>query len=198
MIALCTLAVGTRLVSKYVARAHLDADDLFALLAYLANLTALIITFVGLIPSGIGRDIWTLTPHQIDMFGHWFYGLEPLYFLQVGLIKMAILFFYLRIFGPIGLERILWATIAFNAINTVAFMLASILQCNPISTSWTKWDGILVGRCINVSALLWANAGVSIVLDLWMLGLPLSKIRKLNLPWRKKIAAAFMICVGTL
>ncbi|GJC79430.1 satratoxin biosynthesis SC1 cluster protein 4 [Colletotrichum liriopes] len=175
----------------------LGLDDLFTLLAYLAVLPSFVINVVGLIPAGLGKDIWTLTPRQIESFGYWFYLLEPMYFIQMGLVKMAILCFYMRIFDRAGLGKLLWGTVAFNAINTVVFLLVGIFQCTPISFYWTRWDGEQQGTCININAVAWANAIISIVLDLWMLYLPLSRIRTLNLHWWKKLAVALMFCVGT-
>ncbi|KAH6687836.1 putative PTH11-type G-protein coupled receptor protein [Plectosphaerella plurivora] len=197
MIGLTTVIVFARLIYKYLSPLRLGLDDLFAFLAYLAVLPSFAINLAGLIPAGIGRDIWTLTPSQIDAFGFWFYIVEPLYFIQMGLVKMAILFFFLRIFETSGLEPLLWATVAFNAANTIAFLFPGIFQCTPISYYWYRWQGTYEGTCININAVAWANAIISIVLDLWMLGLPLSKIQSLNLHWWKKMAAGLMFCVGT-
>jgi hypothetical protein len=49
-----------------------------------------------------------------------------------------------------------------------------------------------------VNALGWSNAAISIVLDAWMLGLPMSQVVKLKLHWKKKIGVAMMFVVGTL
>ncbi|TDZ39707.1 Satratoxin biosynthesis SC1 cluster protein 4 [Colletotrichum trifolii] len=110
---------------------------------------------------------------------------------------MAILFFYMRIFDRAGLSYLLWGTVVFNFVNTVVFVIVGIFQCTPISYYWTRWDGEHQGTCININAVPWANAIISIVLDLWMLYLPLSRIRTLNLHWWKKLAVAMMFCVGT-
>ncbi|OLN85861.1 hypothetical protein CCHL11_05392 [Colletotrichum chlorophyti] len=197
LIGLTTVVVIARLTYKFYSSAELGLDDLFTLLAFLAVIPSFVINFVGVIPSGIGRDIWTLTPQQIESFGFWFYLVEPLYFVQMGLVKMAILFFFMRIFDRVGLGHALWGTVAFNAANTVAFLVVGIFQCTPISYYWTRWDNEHQGTCININAVAWANAVISIVLDLWMLYLPLSKIRTLNLHWWKKLAVTLMFCVGT-
>ncbi|KZL76211.1 CFEM domain-containing protein [Colletotrichum tofieldiae] len=197
LLGLTTFVVAARLIYKSFSSTQLGLDDLFTLLAYLAVLPSFVINVVGLIPAGLGKDIWTLTPRQIESFGYWFYLLEPMYFIQMGLVKMAILCFYMRIFDRAGLGKLLWGTVAFNAINTVVFLLVGIFQCTPISFYWTRWDGEQQGTCININAVAWANAIISIVLDLWMLYLPLSRIRTLNLHWWKKLAVALMFCVGT-
>ncbi|KAI9149885.1 Satratoxin biosynthesis SC1 cluster protein 4 [Paramyrothecium foliicola] len=85
----------------------LMAGSIMARLLWKYYIQPIVIAFVGLLPTGLGRGIWTLTPDQIDKFGLWFYMLEPLYFFQIGMIKMPILFFYIRLFIHVGLERVL-------------------------------------------------------------------------------------------
>lgn len=197
MLGLVTVVVTARLFYKYLSPQPLGLDDLFALLTSLAMLPAFFINLIGLIPSGIGRDIWTLSPDQINDFGFYFFLLVPLYFLQIGLAKMAILAFFLRVFDLSGIEPLLWATIAFNAANTVAFIFAGIFQCIPVSYFWHHWQGTYQGACVNLNALTVSNAVITIALDLWMLGLPLIKIQSLKLPWWEKMAAGLMFGVGT-
>ncbi|OHE94022.1 CFEM domain-containing protein [Colletotrichum orchidophilum] len=197
LLGLTTFVVAARLIYKYFSSAQLGLDDLFTFLAYLAVLPSFIINLVGILPAGLGKDIWTLTPHQIESFGYWFYIVEPMYFVQMGLVKMAILCFYMRIFDRTGLGKLLWGTAAFNAVNTFVFLMVGIFQCTPIHYYWTRWDGEHRGTCININAVPWANAIISIVLDLWILYLPLSRIRTLNLHWWKKLAVTLMFCVGT-
>jgi hypothetical protein len=49
-----------------------------------------------------------------------------------------------------------------------------------------------------VNGLAWSNAAISIVLDGWMLALPISQLFGLQLHWKKKIGVAMMFVVGTL
>jgi hypothetical protein len=152
----------------------------------------------GLTANGLGKDIWTVTFKQITDFIHVFYVMEILYFAQVALLKISILFFYLRIFPGTGIRRLIWATIAFNAIFGTIFVVLSIFQCWPISFYWKRWDGEHQGSCFDVNAMAFANAGISIVLDVWMLGLALSQIIFINLHWKRKVGVALMFGVGTL
>ncbi|KAK3177409.1 hypothetical protein K4F52_009818 [Lecanicillium sp. MT-2017a] len=54
------------------------------------------------------------------------------------------------------------------------------------------------GKCTEINLLGWINGVVSVVIDVWMIGIPLSQIRKLELHWKKKIGAAIMFLTGTL
>lgn len=74
----------------------------------------------------------------------------------------------------------------------------ALAQCRPVSYYWQGWDGLHDGHCIGIHALAWASAAVSIILDFWMLGLPLSQLVPLQMHWKKKLAVALMFGVGSL
>jgi hypothetical protein len=127
-----------------------------------------------------------------------FYIMEILYFTQVPMLKLTLLAFYLRIFPGREIKLLLWATVIFNVLFGIAFVFAAVFQCTPISYYWDQWWGNVQGKCVDINALGWSNAAVSIALDFWMLGIPLSQLRHLNLHWKKKIGVALMFFVGTL
>lgn len=113
-------------------------------------------------------------------------------------MKLSLLLFYLRIFPSQLMRRLLWGTIIFDVMFGAAFVVTAITQCIPTSYFWTMWDHEHEGHCININAVGWANAAISIALDFWMLALPLSQIKSLRLHWKKKLAVALMFVVGTL
>ena len=173
-------------------------DDLFIVITLFSGIPGSVLNVHGLTANGLGKDIWTVTFKQITDFIHVFYVMEILYFAQVALIKLSILFFYLRIFPGTGVRQLIWMTIVFDVIFGTIFFFLAVFQCRPISFYWKRWDGEHPGKCFNVNAMAFANAGISIVLDVWMLCLALSQIISLNLHWKKKFAASLMFSVGTL
>ncbi len=187
-----------RLFTKYFTKASFGLDDAFMVATLIVGVPSMVLTSHGMISNGLGRDIWTLTPKQITNFVHAFYGMEILYFLQVSLLKLTLLFFYLRIFPAPTIKRVIWATAIFDCCFGVLFVLLAIFQCSPINFYWKTWDGEHKGKCLNVNALGWANAAISIVLDFWMLALPISQLFHLKLHWKKKVGVAMMFVVGTL
>lgn len=189
-----------RFVFKICSKLDLFLDDWFALITTLVGVPATVINRYGLPPNGIGRDVWTLTSDQITNFGKFFYVMEIIYFTQVGLLKLALLFFYLRIFSSSGriLHRMLWVTTGFTTMFCIAFVFAAVFQCRPISHFWEKWTNEDPGTCLSINAIAWSNAAISITLDLWMLAIPVSQIKKLRLSWKKKVGASIMFGTGTL
>ncbi|RSM10843.1 hypothetical protein CEP52_003302 [Fusarium oligoseptatum] len=164
------LFIVQRFASKIYWKLPLGLDDWFMLITFSFRHSEL---------SHHRRDIWTLTPTEITNFGYYFHVMAILYFAQVTLLKLSLLFFYLRIFPTVGVRRTLWAT------------------CQPISYFWKKWDGEHEGHCADLNAITWSNAAISIALDFWMLAVPLSQLKALNLDWKKKIGVGMMFCVGT-
>ncbi|KAF7543099.1 hypothetical protein G7Z17_g11017 [Cylindrodendrum hubeiense] len=187
-----------RLGSKvYITKSDFGLDDLFVVLTLVVGIPSSAMNIHGTAAHGEGRDIWTLEPNDVTQFGFYFWILELLYFSQVSLLKMALLFFYLRIFpGPVP-QKLLWGTVGFNAAYGVGFVFLAAFQCTPVSYFWTNWDGEHKGTCLNTNSIGWANSSVSIALDVWMLAIPLWQLRSLKLHWKKKIGVAAMFLVGT-
>lgn len=177
---------------------ELGLDDYFVLATLLVGVPGSVLNVRGLAAYGIGRDVWTLPYTYITDFTRVLYVMEILYFAEVALLKLSLLFFYKRIFPKNIIQRLLWATIIFDGVFGIVFVIVAIFQCRPVSYYWSGWDGESSGRCVNVNALAWSNAVISIVLDFWMLAIPMSQLIHLQLHWKKKIGVAIMFCVGTL
>ncbi|KAM5358160.1 hypothetical protein ACJZ2D_015548 [Fusarium nematophilum] len=72
-----------------------------------------------------------------------------------------------------------------------------MVECKPILYFWTGWDGLYEGYC-KVRDATWANARISIALDIWILAIPLWQLRTLKLHWKKKAGVAVMFSIGAL
>ncbi|KAM5341892.1 hypothetical protein ACJ41O_014923 [Fusarium nematophilum] len=191
------LFIAQRFASKLWWKLELGHDDWAILITFFCGLPSSVLNVHGTAANGLGRDIWTLTFDTITRFGMFFHVMAILYFAQVTLLKMALLFFYLRIFPTKPVRRVLWATVAFNCVFGLTFVLVAVFQCRPVSYFWLKWDGEHEGHCSNLNAITWSNAIISILLDIWMLAVPMSQLKALNLDWKKKIGVGMMFCVGT-
>ncbi|KAJ8113594.1 hypothetical protein OPT61_g4317 [Boeremia exigua] len=198
---LSNLSILARVVGK-ITRLNpsygFGADDVCVMVTTYVGMSNAIIIDRGTIPSGLGQDVWTLDFKAITDFVRWFYIMEVLYFVELTFLKLSLLFFYKRIFPGAQVQKLLWGTIAFNIAFGLAFTFAGIFQCQPISHYWTYWDGVdNGGKCFDINALAWANAAISIAVDVWMLVIPLLQVRKLNMARKKKIAVSLMFMVGT-
>jgi hypothetical protein len=189
-----------RIVYKAVAFGvgEIGGDDYAVIAAVLAGVPTVVIIDRGIVTNGLGKDVWTVPFEHVINFARWLYILEILYFLLIAIVKLTLLFFFLRIFPKPLIRKLLWATIAFTVLYGISFSITAIFQCSPISYYWLQYAEEGSGKCVNINALAWTNAIISIILDIWMLILPLYEVFHLQLSWRNKISVALMFFVGTL
>ncbi|KAI4911061.1 hypothetical protein J4E90_007318 [Alternaria incomplexa] len=198
MVCIAAAFVAMRFTFKgTVSRMDFGYDDWCVLATLIAAIPSAVITVFGTVKNGLGQDLWTLTPTEITQMLQYFYIMAWLYFTQLMLLKLTLLFFYIRVFPSKGVQRLLWGTIVFTILWGVAFIIVAIFQCQPIQYFWTKWDGMHEGTCLEINAITASNAAISIALDFWILGVPLWQLWGLKLHWKKKVGVALMFCVGT-
>ncbi|KAH6689647.1 hypothetical protein F5X68DRAFT_274766 [Plectosphaerella plurivora] len=180
------------------APSPLGLDDHFLHIAFVTALPSTVMNTHGLASNGLGRDIWTIDFATLITFAKFFYVMQIMYFLHLPLLKTAMLLFFLRIFPEENCKKVLWATLIVNSIGGAAFLGGAVLQCLPVKYAWERWEEPpYEGRCLNVNAMGWAHAVFNIVLDIWMLAVPLTQIRRLRMHWKKKVGVGMMFGVGT-
>ncbi|KAK2608417.1 hypothetical protein QQS21_003103 [Conoideocrella luteorostrata] len=192
--------ITIRLVfKKFISTARaLGWDDWVVLSMIPTRIASTVINAEGMVVFGLGKDIWAIPPSHVPSFATVFYVMEIIYFAEVSLIKLSLCLFYLRIFPTKNIRRLLWATAGFNFLMGFLFAILAAFQCTPVSYVWTQYtEPSSGGHCMNNNSLAWANAAISIFADLWMIAIPLSQVRKLNLSWRKKFSVSVMFLTGT-
>ncbi|KAK4137786.1 hypothetical protein BT67DRAFT_121235, partial [Trichocladium antarcticum] len=198
-IGLAAVAVVLRVVARAVlTQAPLWWDDWANLLGFVcaAIYTGMTIKAIEL---GQGKDMWFVPFDHVTSVVKVFFVDMVLYTIGRFFFRASILLFYLRIFPPTNnktIGRLLIGTMVFNAVYNLSFMLAIIFQCRPLTYFWTQWEGRSEGHCGSYNKLAWAAAGTGIAFDMLMLGLPLSQLLALRLPWRKKIMGSLMFFFG--
>jgi len=198
MVSIAAAFVFIRFIFKIVySKLEIGLDDWTVLACLLTTVPSAIITVFGTVKHGLGQDLWTLSPGEITEMLKFFYIMACIYFTQVTLLKLTLIFFYIRVFPSTPVQRLLWGTVIFVSLWGLTFVLLAIFQCRPISFFWTHWDGLHQGTCLDISAITASNAGISIALDLWILGIPLWQLWGLKMHWKKKVGVALMFMVGT-
>lgn len=106
------------------------------------------------------------------------------------LTRISILLFYLRVFPftvvP-ALKRVIYAALAASLATGIAIIMALALQCLPISYNWDWWEEGSHGHCLELKAVGYSSGAIGIVLDIWIMLIPLPEIRKLRLPLKQKV-----------
>lgn len=84
----------------------------------------------------------------------------------------------------------------FVVLSGVTIIFLQIFQCIPVAYNWDK--SISHARCININALTYTHAGMSIFQDLIILVLPMSELATLQLEKKQKVALFLVFQVGAL
>jgi hypothetical protein len=164
------------------------------------HIEALLIVLGVVQAGGVGWHIQKaeqINPALLVGWAKGVYAIEICYLTAVALPKLSALYFYLRVFitreTTYRVLRMLALGTGFLIIaNYVAFVVAAIFQCNPVSYWWGKFDGSVVGTCFNVQAFYRAMCVPNLFTDVLVLALPMGSIVKLNLPMAKKISLTFI------
>ena len=130
-----------------------------------------------------------MTHQKLYYFG------EILYYVCVAVTKIAILLLYIRIAVSKTLRTLIIIMMVFAVTSALGCVLASIFQCNPIHKAWDT-SSTVPGKCINVSALFYAQAGLDILQDCIIYVLPMRMLYQIQIPRRQKIALMFVFAIG--
>lgn len=219
---LTSIFLGLRFYSKSLMRSRSGWDDILLVAAYLFNvglcavgigksrLTTvrnLSIWDVSINPAvamtkfaGVGRhEEWVRLndPSQIVRWAQFVLVFQFLHFTGVGLPKIAILFFYIRVFNWKGrMLATCYATMGLLVATWLACDLAACFQCRPLAFWWD--NTIPGGTCFNVQNFYRAQAITSPILDTIVLVLPVRSIWGLNLPERKRIELLLVFGVASV
>lgn len=170
---------------------------------------------------GFGKDIWTLPFNNITKIIQVSHSIIPpgtigrirltkglllqytwlteiFYMAAMGFTKITILCLYLKVFPSKPFRTTCFVTIGVCIIFALVFSLGTVFHCWPVSYGWTEWSGETQGYCINFNAFAWAHAIVNIILDLFVIFLPIPQLLRLALGTRRKIHVILMFSVGFL
>lgn len=178
---------------------HLGIDDWITAFNLLAWSAYSLSVLISAIPEGLGKDDWDLTVHNVSMLSlHSFVG-QLAYSIVNASIKLALLFFYLRIFPGRNIRRLLLGTIAVVILYATAFTITGVFLCRPVDYFWRQWtEDSYQGTCINYLLPSYVYAAFGIFLDLFIMAIPLSQLGKLKMGWKKKISVGLMFSVGIM
>ena len=123
---------------------------------------------------------------------------QPIYITILGLCKLSMLVFYLRIFPSKLFKLACLGLIMCTVCYTIIFICFAVFQCLPLSYTWEGWKGESQGKCVGLASRAYASAGINIVLDVGVLILPAPSLWRLNLSIRRKIGVFLMLGVGVL
>lgn len=105
-----------------------------------------------------------------------FYVAEFAYVIESSLTKVSIVCLYLRIFPKKSFRHMCFGLLALIACFCFVFVVSLLFYCQPFSYVWTRWDGRMHGKCIDMTAQTWVCAAMNIVLDVFIFLLPIPQL----------------------
>ncbi|OBR11085.1 CFEM domain-containing protein [Colletotrichum higginsianum IMI 349063] len=97
------------------------------------------------INAGLGQDTWMVAPDDITKILLIFFIEEIFYIIVICATKISIIIFYLRIFFEPWVRKVCHALFAGTIVFGTAYMFHAVFANQPISYSWTFWDGLHEG-----------------------------------------------------
>lgn len=160
-----------------------------------------------------GKHVSDIQPALLTRTLKLYFISQILYKVNIGLTKISILLFYIRLFIRPRFLRACWTCLVLVVVFTLASVLASVFQCTPVehafdgpnSTSETDLDyyypssgstRLESGKCINLTAFWYANAAFNILSDVVIILLPIPVVVQLHLPRRTRGGLCAIFAVG--
>ncbi|KAI9670004.1 MAG: hypothetical protein M1831_007040 [Alyxoria varia] len=113
------------------------------------------------------------------------------------LIKMSIIFLYLRLFGIHRRFRIAaWIAVAILAANMISITLVAIFTCSPPNAFYDPT--VKATYCIDDLKLSWAQASLNVITDVIVILLPVRELCNLQISFKKKAGLAMLFALGGL
>ncbi|GAW20562.1 hypothetical protein ANO14919_100700 [Xylariales sp. No.14919] len=172
-----TLFISLRLWSRKIIRGRfaLDASDWFAVAAW-SFYVPFIVTFILVTRYGGGRHAVFITDPRL--LGILYIVQENLYAATLACLKLSILSLYRTLFGSSRTFHLCtWAVGALVAEWFLQVVLATNLQCVPLSASWDPDAG---GTCINYGVEALVAYIINISTDIIILSMPIPLVLRLN------------------
>ncbi|KAH9897463.1 hypothetical protein F4778DRAFT_743663 [Xylariomycetidae sp. FL2044] len=188
LIVLVSIAAIGRITAKLVVKQYWWWDDFFALLSFPIQITLLAIV-IAWRDIGLGLHAEAIAA-QNPMF--LLQGAKQLYVAifffdgSISFPKLSAIFFYARVFrsNNRAFRMHLWIVGSIVVGWIVSAIISTIFQCTPIEKAW---NSTLPGQCINSFAWYLATATISVLVDFYILLLPLPMIWALNVSVKRRV-----------
>lgn len=109
-------------------------------------------------------------------------------------VKLALVLIIIRVFGSVHKKTLIGIYIftAMIVLYYVSGLFIKAFICWPISAYWLGEED----KCLNQSAIITADAIISVISDLVILLVPMPLIWSLQLPMKKRLRIIGMLCAG--
>ncbi|KAF2108115.1 hypothetical protein BDV96DRAFT_531169 [Lophiotrema nucula] len=202
-VAIPGLFLIARIYTKLGIVKMLESADYFIFLAYPLLVVEVVVGYY-MVKWGGGVHQWQITVSQLFDFLYWGNAGEVIYSPAIFLVKMAILFQYLRLFAPSrSLNKFMyygaWSTIVACFCFYTVQMFWTLFYCKPRETIWNKaLEFAGNGKCQDHGRIVISQGFFSIISDVVILLLPVHSLWQLQVPLGRKIEITLLFSTGLL
>ncbi|KAK6205929.1 hypothetical protein LQW54_008121 [Pestalotiopsis sp. IQ-011] len=193
-LALVIPVVLARCAARWQVMKKLCLDDWTALLGMVLLAALAAMEYVSA-RMGFGNHYWNVKPSDGPVLLQIFYAAQILYILIQLSAKVSIALLFIRLFPARWIHRTLKIFIAFMVGHGLIFVSVIIFQCWPIYSIWDK--SVTGSKCVDVTAVAYVGAALSIAEDIFLVLLPITELRKLQVTQRQRVLLSFMFAIGS-
>ncbi|KAL2058302.1 hypothetical protein ABVK25_001028 [Lepraria finkii] len=200
---LAVVAVLLRFYARRIKKATIACDDYLIFLALVFTVATGICMVIGIAIGDLGRhtqvtpDGWPVLDHHTEIFLQITYATQLTQTLAFGFTKLAVIFFYKRIFVVNVFAKISWTMIGIVIAWICAFFIANLLQCWPIAANW-DFTASEATNCVHTTRMYLGQAWSDVFTDVIILSMPIPCVWNLQMPAKRKIAVSGMFLLGAL
>ncbi|KAF2970765.1 hypothetical protein GQX73_g2805 [Xylaria multiplex] len=214
---LAIVALGLRLWSRRLQKVALGFNDYMAIQAMIFAAATVSVVLAGKIFLSrafpipltnraldvfIGAtgahmaEIQATEPGVFTLFITLFIPAQILWAVANTSVKLSILSLYTILFPGQLFRRICYATMAISVAYFISVFLGAFLLCQPVQYNWNKT--IPNGKCYNQGIAYLLSGIANLLIDAFIVVLPMRKLYRLQVPFTKRIVIGAMFGLGAL
>ncbi|KAI5860523.1 hypothetical protein GGS23DRAFT_227310 [Durotheca rogersii] len=191
------ICLGLRLWSRRIKAARLVFSDYMVIAATVINTGALVNALISCAVAGVGRhfqDVLVHEPALLQRFLKVFMAEQALWAGANTCVKFSISALYMAIFPNKRFAYICYGAMAISAANLIMNILKIFLICKPVHYIWDQ--SIPGGSCGQQRTATIISGIVNLVIDTFIVALPMPMLLGLQLLLPRKLGVAGMFSLG--
>lgn len=124
-----------------------------------------------------------------------YYSVQTIYIVIQVVVKISIALMIARIFPVRWMQLTVKGFIVFMIAHNIIFVFLILFQCMPVASIWNK---TITGKCIDITAVGYAGAALTIAEDLVLIGLPIPELLKLQVSLTRRIHLIVIFTLASL
>lgn len=110
-------------------------------------------------------------------------------------VKLSILSLYTVLFPRKIFSRICYCTMGLAVVYLISVLVETFALCTPVQHNWDK---SIPGKCTNQHGAYLGSGITNLIIDVFIVTLPMPMLFRLQMSWPKKLSIAVMFSLGAM